>query len=117
LKRTTPWFNVSRIALGTHLGKMNEADSALYQESIEFALCNGINFIDTALNYRGMRSERDVGAVLSNLFKEDRINRDDIVVSTKAGIIPGDIDLQKNFFKQEYCRRQIYKSLISTNMY
>jgi aryl-alcohol dehydrogenase-like predicted oxidoreductase len=104
LKRTTPWFNVSRIALGTHLGKMNEADSALYQESIEFALCNGINFIDTALNYRGMRSERDVGVVLSKLFKKDRINRDDIVVSTKAGIIPGDIDLQlrpENYLKEK----------------
>lgn len=72
---------------------MNEDDSALYQESIEFALCNGINFIDTALNYRGMRSERDIGAVLSKLFKEDRIHREDIAVSTKAGIIPGDIDL------------------------
>jgi aryl-alcohol dehydrogenase-like predicted oxidoreductase len=104
LKRTTPWFDVSRIALGTHLGEMNEADSALYQESIEFALCNGINFIDTALNYRGMRSERDVGAVLSKLFKKDRINRDDIVVSTKAGIIPGDIDLQlrpENYLKEK----------------
>ncbi|OOE14854.1 aldo/keto reductase [Fictibacillus arsenicus] len=94
MKQKTPWFNVSRIAIGTHLGDMNEVDSALYQESIEFALYNGINFIDTAINYRGMRSERDVGAVLSKLFKEDRINRDDIVISTKAGIIPGDIDLQ-----------------------
>jgi aryl-alcohol dehydrogenase-like predicted oxidoreductase len=104
LKRSTPWFDVSPIAIGTHLGDMNETDSALYQESIEFALCNGINFIDTALNYRGMRSERDIGAVLSKLFKEDRINRDNIVVSTKAGIIPGDIDLQlrpENYLKEK----------------
>lgn len=104
MKRSTPWFDVSRIAVGTHLGEMNEADSALYQESIEFALCNGINFIDTALNYRGMRSERDVGVVLSKLFKEDRMNRDDIVISTKAGIIPGDIDLQlrpENYLKEK----------------
>lgn len=91
----TPWFHVSRMAIGTHLGDMNEADSTLYQESIEFALCNGINFIDTALNYRGMRSERDVGAVLSKLIqREKKISREEIVVSTKAGIIPGDIDLQ-----------------------
>jgi aryl-alcohol dehydrogenase-like predicted oxidoreductase len=103
--RSTPWFHVSRMAMGTHLGDMNKADSTLYQESIEFALSNGINFIDTALNYRGMRSERDIGAVLSKLIKnEKKIRREEIVISTKAGIIPGDIDLQlrpENYLKEK----------------
>ncbi|WP_416730045.1 aldo/keto reductase [Fictibacillus sp. JL2B1089] len=86
---------VSRIAIGTHLGEMNEEDSLFYQASIEFALLNGINFIDTALNYRGMRSERDVGRVFVKLIvKEKQINRKDVFLSTKAGIIPGDIDAQ-----------------------
>lgn len=87
--------DVSRIAIGTHLGEMNEEDSLSYQEAIEFALLNGINFIDTALNYRGMRSERDVGRVFAKLIqKEKQINRKDVFLSTKAGIIPGDIDAQ-----------------------
>ncbi|MGM0807021.1 MAG: aldo/keto reductase [Bacillota bacterium] len=86
---------VSRIAIGTHLGEMNDEDSLLYQKSIEYALLNGINFIDTALNYRGMRSERDVGSVLSKLMQmEKQIEREDLFLSTKAGIIPGDIDAQ-----------------------
>ncbi|MBH0168863.1 MULTISPECIES: aldo/keto reductase [Fictibacillus] len=86
---------VSRIAIGTHLGEMNDEDSLLYQKSIEYALLNGINFIDTALNYRGMRSERDVGSVLSKLVQmEKQIEREDLFLSTKAGIIPGDIDAQ-----------------------
>ncbi|WP_171005586.1 aldo/keto reductase [Bacillus sp. E(2018)] len=86
---------VSRIAIGTHLGEMNKEDSLTYQESIEFALLNGINFIDTALNYRGMRSERDVGSVLAKLVQiEKQVDREDIFLSTKAGIIPGDIDAQ-----------------------
>jgi aryl-alcohol dehydrogenase-like predicted oxidoreductase len=103
--RYTPWFNVSQMALGTHLGNMDDTDSLLYQESIEFALCNGINFIDTALNYRGMRSERDIGIVLSKLIHEEgKIHREEIVISTKAGIIPGDIDLQlrpENYLKEK----------------
>ncbi|MBY6037486.1 aldo/keto reductase [Fictibacillus nanhaiensis] len=103
--QTTPWFHVSRIAIGTHLGEMDTTDSSLYQESIAFALCNGINFIDTALNYRGMRSERDVGAVLCKLIQhEKKLKREEIVVSTKAGIIPGDIDLQlrpENYLKDK----------------
>ncbi len=86
---------VSRIAIGTHLGKMNEEDSLLYQASIEFALLNGINFVDTALNYRGMLSERDVGRVIAKLVQiEKQVEREDIFLSTKAGIIPGDIDAQ-----------------------
>ncbi|MET3726534.1 aryl-alcohol dehydrogenase-like predicted oxidoreductase [Fictibacillus halophilus] len=74
---------------------MNDEDSLSYQESIEFALFHGINFIDTALNYRGMRSERDIGSVLSKLIqKKKQIDRENIFLSTKAGIIPGDIDAQ-----------------------
>jgi predicted aldo/keto reductase-like oxidoreductase len=91
--RETPWFYTSPIAIGTHLGEMNDADSSLYQESITYGLRNGINFIDTALNYRGMKSERDVGKVLNNLIaNQQEIKREEVVVSTKAGIIPGDID-------------------------
>jgi predicted aldo/keto reductase-like oxidoreductase len=91
--RETPWFYTSPVAIGTHLGEMNDADSALYQESITYGLRNGINFLDTALNYRGMRSERDVGKVLNDLIaNQQELKREEIVVSTKAGIIPGDID-------------------------
>lgn len=66
----------------------------MYQESLKLALQTGINFIDTAINYRGMRSERDIGKVLYDLIVNERqINRSQIIVSTKAGLIPGDIVL------------------------
>ncbi|UXH46462.1 aldo/keto reductase [Rossellomorea vietnamensis] len=64
----------------------------LYREGIEYGLLNGLNFIDTAINYRGMRSERDVGYVLKSLIKRGSIKRDEVIVSTKGGIIPGDIE-------------------------
>jgi len=71
---------------------MDETDSARYQSSIEYGLLNGINFIDTAINYRGMRSERDIGVVLTKLLEKGLIERNEFVIATKAGIIPGDID-------------------------
>jgi aryl-alcohol dehydrogenase-like predicted oxidoreductase len=96
-KFSLPWressmFCASPIAMGTHLGEMDEADSMLYREGIEYGLLTGLNFIDTAINYRGMRSERDVGYVLKSLIKRGSIKREEVIVSTKGGIIPGDIE-------------------------
>ncbi|MCF6412039.1 hypothetical protein [Pseudalkalibacillus salsuginis] len=71
--RKTPWFQTSPIALGTHLGDMTDEVSNLYREAIEYCFLNGINFVDTALNYRGMRSERDVGFVLNKFIKDQGI--------------------------------------------
>jgi aryl-alcohol dehydrogenase-like predicted oxidoreductase len=106
--RTTPWFSTSPIAIGTHLGEMNEADSILYREAIEHALTKGINFVDTAINYRGMRSERDVGYALTRLIGTGIIRREDIVISTKAGIIPGDIEA--NLIPSDYLEQVLYKN-------
>ncbi|MEI2666275.1 aldo/keto reductase [Rossellomorea sp. LJF3] len=101
--RKSPMFYTSPIALGTHLGDMNEKDSKIYREGIEYGLMNGLNFIDTAINYRGMRSERDVGYVLKSLIDKGSINRDEIIVSTKGGIIPGDIEA--NLVPKEYLQK------------
>lgn len=90
--RETPWFYCSPIALGTHLGEMTEAHSALYQETIRYSLLNGLNFIDTALNYRGMKSERDIGKVLLEITENKKLNRSEFVLSTKGGLLPGDKD-------------------------
>ncbi len=101
----------SPIAIGTHLGEMNIADSNLYRQSISYALKNGINFIDTAINYRGMRSERDIGFVLKKLiYEENVIHRNKVIISTKAGIIPGDIEanlVPKDYLKTILLDQQI----------
>ncbi|MCA1053761.1 aldo/keto reductase [Rossellomorea aquimaris] len=101
--KKTPWFEVSRVALGTHLGEMTEEDSKLYRESLSYAFTNGINFTDTAINYRGMRSERDIGRVISRLIKNNSLKRGEFVLSTKAGLVPGDIEakLVPNDYLQE----------------
>ncbi|MDI6739384.1 MAG: aldo/keto reductase [Candidatus Edwardsbacteria bacterium] len=93
--RQTPWFHTPAIGIGTSHSQGADpfGDSELFQRAVEYALKNGINFIDTALNYRGMKSEREIGRVLNAMVESDKtIERNSVIIATKAGIIPGDIE-------------------------
>lgn len=83
-------YAYSKLGLGTYLGDFSHENSRLFRQSIEYALLNGVNFIDTAVNYRGMISERDIGITITKLIEANLINRDEFIISSKAGIIPGD---------------------------
>ena len=83
--------NIPKIGLGTHLGSFSDEDSKQYTDAIMFAVQNGITMIDTAINYRGMRSEKDVGKAVSTLISSGIIKREDILISSKAGLLFGDI--------------------------
>jgi aryl-alcohol dehydrogenase-like predicted oxidoreductase len=83
-------LQVSSLGLGTYLGNQTEADDRLYTEAIEEALLSGINLIDSAINYRCMRSERNIGAALKKLIAEGKIKREEVVICTKGGFIPFD---------------------------
>ncbi|MFQ3475219.1 aldo/keto reductase [Halonotius sp. F2-221B] len=74
------------IGLGTYLGEPTDAVDDDYREAITAALENGINLIDTAINYRCQRSERVVGDALTG----SDVDRDEIVVATKGGFLPFD---------------------------
>lgn len=89
-KRTTNDLFKGKFSLGTYMGDFSDEHSKMYRESIEYALLNGVNSIDTAVNYRGMRSERDLGNVLTRLIEKKKLKREEIIISTKGGIIPGD---------------------------
>ncbi len=95
--KKTQWFSTLPIAIGTHLGDFSDEHSELSKAAIKLALEKGINFIDTAINYRGMRAERDIGECLRQLINEkEQIKRSEIIISTKTGILPGDITLNMN---------------------
>ncbi len=81
---------VSSLGLGTYLGNQNETDDQLYVEAIKTALMAGINLIDSAINYRCMRSERNIGQALRELIKEGKLKREEVVLCTKGGFIPFD---------------------------
>lgn len=90
--RNNKYFASFPMAMGTFLGDFSDEDSKKYEESLIYGLMNGVNFIDTAICYRGMKSEKDVGRVLKRLIMEEKyIKREEVIVSTKAGIIFGDI--------------------------
>jgi hypothetical protein len=79
------------VALGTHLGNFSKEDSLKYVEAIKYAVRNGIYSIDGAINYRGMCSERDEGVALAELMNYDIITREEVFISSKAGLLYGDI--------------------------
>jgi aryl-alcohol dehydrogenase-like predicted oxidoreductase len=69
-------LTVSSLGIGTYLSAAADALVAAAE--------GGINVFDTAINYLGQQAEREVGAALK------RLDRDAIVVCTKAGFLtPG----------------------------
>jgi aldo/keto reductase family protein len=68
-------ITTSSIGLGTYLGDSTAADDASYQEAARHAIRGGMNVIDTAINYRGQRSERAIGAALKAVLG-DTVGRD-----------------------------------------
>ena len=94
-------MKLSEMGIGTYLGELDEETDKLYYETIKEAINNGINVVDTAINYRYMKSERVIGKVLRE------VGREKVIVSTKGGYIPYDADsgedpkeyFEKNFIK------------------
>jgi len=84
---------LSSIGLGTYLGEPDDAADAEYTEAIKTALQFGINILDTAINYRHQRSERNIGAALKQLIASGELRRDEVTVCTKAGYLSYDHDL------------------------
>jgi aryl-alcohol dehydrogenase-like predicted oxidoreductase len=79
---------LSSIGLGTYLGSPDASTGEGYIASIRRAVEMGCNMIDTAVNYRYMQSERNIGEALTILFDEGTVRRDEIVVCTKGGFVP-----------------------------
>ncbi len=83
---------LSSIGLGTYLGNEDSATDRGFEESIGVALRCGANVFDSAINYRGQRSERAIGRAIARAIREDGAARDEIFVSTKGGYLPHDAE-------------------------
>jgi aryl-alcohol dehydrogenase-like predicted oxidoreductase len=96
---------LSSIGLGTYLGEPSDAADRQYTEAITTALDSGINVLDTAINYRHQRSERNIGAALKQQIESGELKRDEVVICTKAGYLSFDGDLPADpraYFTREY---------------
>src|SRR5690348_8690626 len=88
--RLVDGLRVSSLGLGTYLGDPDEKTDRAYSDAVIAAVRGGINFLDTAINYRNQRSERCIGAALAELFRSDEVRRDEVAIATKAGFLtPG----------------------------
>lgn len=103
---------LSSIGIGTYLGEMDDETDRVSLEAIKHSILNGVNVIDTAINYRGQRSERTIGKVISDLSQNGGIKREELFISTKGGFIPFDGDYPKDpatFFSETYMKPGILR--------
>src|SRR5688572_10003850 len=75
-RATRTGLTVSSVALGTYLGESDDETDTLYVEAIGGALSSGVNVIDSAINYRCQRSERNAGTALRDCIAAGAITRD-----------------------------------------
>lgn len=96
---------LSSIGMGTYLGQPTQEDDLAVENAVYQSIKSGaINVIDTAINYRAMKSEKSIGKTLLRLMHEDVIKRDQVFISTKNGYITNDGDFP-NIDVMEYIQR------------
>src|SRR5919107_241882 len=84
---------LSSIGIGTYLGNPNTVDDKAMENAVYESVKSGaVNVIDTAINYRAMKSEKSIGRALSRLIKEDIVSREQVFICTKNGYITNDGD-------------------------
>lgn len=83
-------LSVSALGIGTYLGDCTDEEDAAYVAAIRAAINAGVNVIDTAINYRGQRSERAVGRAIAEAIDAGDAARDELVLCTKGGYVAFD---------------------------
>jgi len=96
---------LSNIGIGTYLGDPNSQTDEMVINAIKKSILSGINVIDTAINYRAQKSERNIGKALSELIDENLIKREQIFICTKNGYVTNDGDIQEDFM--QYVMREL----------
>jgi aryl-alcohol dehydrogenase-like predicted oxidoreductase len=108
---------VSSLGLGTFRKEpyREENYTLSYKEAVKTALLGGINLIDTAINYRYQMSEREIGEALSELFDSGMLERDEVVLTSKAGFLPLDFPFPANPY--EWIEEQIVAKNLAAKEY
>ncbi len=102
---------ISSLGIGTYLGEPDASTDEAYRQAVRRSVEAGINVIDSAINYRFQRSERSIGAALTELFAAG-YSREEIIVSTKGGFLTPDGDHPGDpaaYFEEHYIRPGILR--------
>jgi aryl-alcohol dehydrogenase-like predicted oxidoreductase len=98
-------LHLSSIGMGTYLGQPTQEDDLAVENAVYQSVKSGaVNVIDTAINYRAMKSEKSIGRALLRLAKDGVISRDQVFISTKNGYVTNDGDYP-NVDVMEYMHR------------
>src|SRR4029077_5229830 len=81
---------LSSIGIGTYLGEPDAVTDQRYTDAVDAAIDRGVNVLDSAINYRLQRSERNIGAALKQAFESGKTQRDELLICTKAGFLTYD---------------------------
>jgi aryl-alcohol dehydrogenase-like predicted oxidoreductase len=107
-------LHLSSIGMGTYLGQLTEEDDQAIENAVYQSVKSGaVNVIDTAINYRAMKSEKSIGRSLLRLVKDRIVSRDQVFVSTKNGYITNDGDYP-NIDVMEYMYRMYIQTEVIT---
>ena len=104
-------LTLSSVGIGTYLGQPDDKTDGSYAASVIAAAENGINVIDTAINYRFQRSERSIGSAIKGLVGKG-FSREELFLCTKGGYLTpdGSMPAEPNeYFYREYIQPGIFK--------
>ena len=96
--------HISGIGIGTWMGDLSGATDVRYTDTLVHAASRGINVFDTAINYRHMKAERCVGAMVRRLAALG-ISRGALCIATKGGFVTHDADDHRPadvYLREEY---------------
>ncbi len=102
---------LSSLGIGTYLGDPDARTDQGYTDAVVATVAGGINFIDSAINYRFQRSERSIGAALKQLTELGH-QRDELIVCTKGGYLTPDGEVPADpseYFFREYIEPGIFR--------
>ncbi len=88
----------SKLGLGTFNKEPYKEENYVfhYIEGVKQAIKSGINLIDTASNYRYGQSEKEIGIALQELYSENAVKREELIICSKGGFIQLDFPFPQN---------------------
>lgn len=98
-------LTLSSLGMGSYLGNADPITDGRYSAALAKSLELGINVIDSAVNYRYQRSERNLGAGLKKAIESGTVTREQVLLCTKGGFIAGDLGPPtKEWFEETYLK-------------
>jgi aryl-alcohol dehydrogenase-like predicted oxidoreductase len=110
--REAQGLTISSLGIGTYLGQPDDKTDDGYTAAVIAAVEGGINVIDSAINYRFQRSERNIGAAIKQLAQKN-FSRDEFLICTKGGYLTPDGSMPSDpneYFFREYIQKGVFSA-------